>query len=183
MTAQDLLHLSARVGGRAEILDIRLHKFEFQVFLDSPSEPPYELQSEVDVRCSRHTDEGETVAAYYVEFSISAAPAGGERIFQAVVEHAMAYGVGGGHTDDELEAFGLTSAVFACYPYVRELLQSATGRAGLVPLILPVRRNFLPEPDAVTSKPAPPAKKATAAKKAAAKKGAKRVAPKRAPAK
>lgn len=100
----------------------------------------------------------------------------------------MAYGVGGGHTDDELEAFGLTSAVFACYPYVRELLQSATGRAGLVPLILPVRRNFLPEPDAVTSKPAPPAKKAAAAekavaKKAAAKKGAKRVAPKRAPAK
>lgn len=172
MTADELLALSARVGGRAEILDLRLQKFEFEVFLDNLAEPPYELQSSLQVHWNRHSEGDARGAFYFVEARASAAPPGGERVFEALVVHALAYAVGEDHTDEELQAFGQTSAVFACYPYVRELLQSATGRANLVPLILPVWRQFVPDAVGGTADESPAPAKKVGSKKAPAKKAA-----------
>ena len=173
----DLTLRSGRVGGQAEFLDLRLTKFDFQLFLDNLVEPPYELQSAVHVRWARTLQEGETAALYLIEFTVSAAPAGGEPVFRSLVEHALAYAVDNDHTDEELQAFGLTSAVFASYPYVRELLQSSTGRAGLEPLILPVWRSFFPDPQGASEDEKKATTKKATTKKATTKKASAKKAP------
>ncbi len=42
--------------------------------------------------------------------------------------------------EDTIDAFGRTTVVFAAYPYVRELVQSLTSRAGIPPLLLDLYR-------------------------------------------
>jgi hypothetical protein len=63
----------------------------------------------------------------------------------------------------DFEAFANISATFAAWPYIREILQSLTSRAGIPPLVLDVLRAPLEATPAGGPDAAPP-------KKAAAKK-------------
>lgn len=165
--------LSAAVGANAQLLDLRLRHAAFELHLDELSEEPLVLTSSIDVRWSRAEADDGTVAQFLVAFTVLAGRVDGPTEFEATVEHALAYQVAPGHSDEELEAFGQTTAVFASYPYLREMVQSLTGKAGLPPLVLPVWRSYIPGSDIVdregtplkpAAKPARPVTRTTASK-------------------
>jgi preprotein translocase subunit SecB len=60
-------------------------------------------------------------------------------------EHVLAYVVPAGIelSDDELTSFAVVSGTFAVHPYVREVVQSVTTRAGLPAVVLDVWRSPL----------------------------------------
>lgn len=53
-------------------------------------------------------------------------------------------------TRAELDAFAKINGVFNAWPYFREIVQSATLRMGLPPVVLPVYRVPAPKPTAAT---------------------------------
>lgn len=55
----------------------------------------------------------------------------------------------GDYSDDECQAFGSTSGLFAAWPYLREVLQSTSMRCGLPPIVLDVIRLNFEAPEVV----------------------------------
>jgi hypothetical protein len=68
-----------------------------------------------------------------------------DALFTGIAEFELSYGCAEDFTfdDEEAEAFGEASVLLSAYPFVRELVQSLTTRAGLPPLTLSTIRRPL----------------------------------------
>lgn len=164
---QSLRHLAARIGGQAQLLDIRTRSLN--ATLDAPPEPGYELgyELETDLEHVRVDDRLLVEATYSLEAVQRPPGEAKDQVgdpfavlgFSLLAIYDLPTPKGGGdYSDDEFHAFAQTTVQFALYPYVRELVQSLTSRLAIPPLTLGTMRLPL-EPDEVSdAHPGPPAK-------------------------
>ncbi|MGH9128588.1 MAG: hypothetical protein ACRDY2_06400 [Acidimicrobiales bacterium] len=124
--------LAAAVGARAELLSVALRTVTATIVPLAPG-----VQVEISTSwTTRHDrdDQGEVVE-YAVDFAV-----GGLRPCAPSVrgQFVLQYRIPGlrGVSDEQLQAFGQVSVAFSAFPYLRELVQSLTVRAGLPALVL-----------------------------------------------
>jgi len=148
-----LRQIAARLGGRAELLDVRLTSSSAELLSMPASEKRLSFDAEVAPGARRA---GEGAFVVEVSFTVairleSADPVGAgpdtgegterENVARLSCGFAALYAVDAdGPRDDELDAFARTTGVFALYPYARSWVQDTTARMGLPPLTLPVYR-------------------------------------------
>jgi preprotein translocase subunit SecB len=143
MDATPALEGAARVASVVHLRDIRLIELDFELH-------PIQSTGTFDVRLGAdarfHQDEDALI--YTVAFDVSAhvsTDPEADALFSCHVGYLVDYEIVAIEdvSDEAYEMFGRVSAVFSTYPYVREVVQSMTGRAGLDPLVLDVIRSPL----------------------------------------
>jgi len=87
---------------------------------------------------------------YKISTNISAPIPDGTEFFHLSVVYQLVYSLAENMpvSQEEAEAFGSATVMFTVFPYIREILQSTAGRAGLPPILLqPLRVPFVPSGD------------------------------------
>lgn len=143
MAAAPALEGAARVSSVVSLREIRLIQLEFHL-------QPISGEQTLDVRLgaeARYHQE-DTALIYTVAFDVSAyvsSEPDADEVFSCRVGYLVDYEMDPVEelSDEAFETFGRVSVVFSTYPYLREVVQSVTGRAGLTPLILDVIRSPL----------------------------------------
>lgn len=135
--------LAARVGGRADLLDLRIRRIHAELHRPA-AEAPFSFNLEVSPSISRADDK---LAVYSVAYDFSSKDSQEQLVLDGTIELSLLYQLApdADVSDQELAAFGQVSVLFTAYPYLREILHSLTGRMGLPPLILDVMRSPLDE--------------------------------------
>lgn len=131
MMESDLRILSMRVGARIELIDIELRSLAAELVVRD-FEQPLEIGVSWDVAWEWPSDGR---LEYLVTYSVAEEQGRNPTIkttFAATYEVRDAEDF----QLDEFDAFGQVSVIFSTFPYLRELVQSLTVRAGLPPLTL-----------------------------------------------
>lgn len=133
---------SAAIGVAASIRDVRLRSVTARLPASDDLTP---ITIDLGVRVDRATVSAETVS-YSIEFRVSGNDGEALHIFGTfdVIYNIPGEAQG---TQDDLDAFGNVSVMFSVHPYIRELVQSLTVRAGLPPLVLDTLRAPLDDVD------------------------------------
>lgn len=150
MSEAQLRQIAARLGGQAELLDVRLTIASAALISMSSSESRLSFDAEV-APSARRADDGAFVVdvSFTVAIRLDSQGAGdaagdgtqGDEVAHLSCGFAALYAVAtDGPRDEELDAFARTTGVFALYPYARSWVQDTTARMGLPPLTLPVYR-------------------------------------------
>lgn len=134
---------ASQVAAAIKLRDIRLLKLDFELY-PVPIEPPLDVR--IDADTSYNLDEGALI--YIVAFRVATTPSGEgtDELFSCETRFLVDYEITDAQQDlgeDALEAFGQITVVFSTYPYLREIVQSVTGRAGLTALVLDVIKSPL----------------------------------------
>jgi len=131
---------SADVSNHLALIDLRLKGVVANLVFPSPRRP-LDLSASVVVEISRI---GEFVT-YDVRYELGAKDRDDKEVLESEITLNILFRIKDGRdlTEDELRAFGTVGAVDVAHPYMREIVQSLTGRMGLPPLVLDVRA---PEP-------------------------------------
>lgn len=174
MSEARLREIAARLGGRAELLDVRLMSGEVHTVALVTTDTPLSVTLGVDP--SAELDDAGDALVVTVGFEISIArepePSGEEGHDGAKVDqrgavgtvdpaqsppvvatlactYAALYDLGEhrAYEEDEIDAFARTTGIFALWPYARAWAQDTTARMGLPPLTLPVYRLPLEDGD------------------------------------
>ena len=115
----------------------------FEQTREIPS-PPYEFATEVALAWARR-DDGFSFA---VKVDVRVGAVGGvhDPFWTCTAAQDLAYLVedAGRFPDEDAVAFGMTGAVVAAWPYLREAVQNSSVRAGLNPVVLDVIRAIPP---------------------------------------
>jgi preprotein translocase subunit SecB len=149
----DALRLSALVGARVELTDVRcvassteLRSADFETPLNADIDRSYGwTRVEDGLACSLGID-------------VTVTNKTGMAVFVCSATFTSLYELNGdpGELEDEaLEAFAASSGVFSLYPYLREWVQSATTRAGLPALALGTLRRQIPGSTETNDPPVP----------------------------
>lgn len=135
--------LAARVGGSADLLDLRIRRINAELHRPT-AEGPFSFNLTVSPSVSRADDK---LAVYSLAYEFSSKDSHEQLVLDGAVELSVLYQLAPDSdvSDQELAAFGQVSVLFTAYPYLREILHSLTGRMGLPPLILDVMRSPLDE--------------------------------------
>lgn len=101
----------------------------------APLEPGVQVEVSTSWTTSHRRLDAEESIHYTLDFSVTGNQPCAPSIHGQLV---LSYRVSGlaALPEDQLQAFGEVSAVFSAFPYVRELVQSLTVRAGLPALVL-----------------------------------------------
>lgn len=108
--------------------------------------PPYEFATEVGIAWARR-DDGFGFAVK-VDVRVGAVGGANDPFWTCTAAQDLTYLVEdtGRFSDEDAIAFGMTSAVVAAWPYLREAVQNSSARAGLNPVVLDVIRVMPPSP-------------------------------------
>lgn len=160
MSEAQLRQIAARLGGRVELLDVRLMSSAAEtvelVFADTPLSVSLEVEpsalsadsgralivtARFEITVAREPDgtpDGEVGDASADDDSVGDSPA----VATLSCTYSALYDLGEEReiSEDELDAFARTTGVFALYPYARAWAQDTTARMGLPPLTLQVYR-------------------------------------------
>lgn len=184
----DQRDLAARAAGCADLIDIRL--FESSSKLVEVVAADVSLASDMQVEPTMTVDGDALVAR--VRFRVEITRADDDSPVASVeCTYGALYRLPSEHDlpRNELQAFSQSVGLLALYPYAREFTQTVTTRMGLPPLVLPILRQAIPQPEvfAVRKKAAPARRRraveaaATTAPTKSAPKGGKRAAAKATP--
>jgi hypothetical protein len=145
------VHAAHRFQVNAELLDVQLLDC-----LASISEGKAQLEDRLRLGMKMepsvlHVSEGQ--AKFAVSISVFGDPneavvEADQHLFQVVSRYALVYDLRPGYVppQQELDAFKAGNAIFHCWPYTRELVQSMTMRMGLAIPPLPFLR-LAPKPE------------------------------------
>jgi preprotein translocase subunit SecB len=164
----DQRDLAARAAGCADLVDIRL--FESSSKLVEVVAADVALASDMQVEPTM-TVEGDALVAR-VRFRVEITRADDDSPVAGVeCTYGALYRLPSEHDlpRNELQAFSQSVGLLALYPYAREFTQTVTTRMGLPPLVLPILRQAIPQPEvfAVGKKAAAPARRRRAVEAAA----------------
>ena len=130
-----------RVGATATLLDVRLLAVTGRSHLAPTSAD--ELEVRVDQAAGiQRVDDRRLVVLATTDVAVHAVSDGNPLVWECRLELALAYEVAGlaERTDDELQAFAVTSGALAANPFFREHVRDLAGRSGLPPILLPMVR-------------------------------------------
>lgn len=133
--------LAGSVGAKAELQDIAVTGLHADF-----SRPANDTAGNVEVSwVLTWCREGSDVLIYDSAFTAADTVA---KVLEVRLTLEARYRVGDleGYSSEHLDAFGQVSVLFTLWPYVRELLQSLTVRAGLPPLVLHTLRTPIDPP-------------------------------------
>lgn len=135
--------LAGRVGGVADLVDVRLRRLTFDLGSVPETAEKNEVRADINIAFDRQPG----ALVYELRCEVVAQPSIGEPLFTADVVLSATYTLPEGVQieNEAVEAFGSVSVTFMLFPYLRELLQSLTTRAGLPALLLNVMRSPLIE--------------------------------------
>lgn len=145
-----LLRKSGRLGSHMSLVRVALTQVEFRLLKDWDTEARYRVDTTPELAWERGDDDW---IGYQFDFSWQVGEKDADEPlftglaqYQLVYEHPEDFAF----EDDEAEAFGQTSVQLTVHPFVRELVQSLTTRAGLPPLTIPTIRQPLAPGDTDT---------------------------------
>lgn len=132
---------ASRVAASVHLRDMRLVQLEFELQPIQP-DPPFDVRLNAEANFHQQG----TALIYTVAFSVGAFTSpdpDADELFSCRIGYLVHYETEEEEefSDDALETFGQVSVLFSTYPYLRELVQSLTARAGLIPLVLDVIRS------------------------------------------
>ena len=170
MNETELRAVAARIGGRAELLDVRLRSGMCTALGEPSAEPQLTFALDIAPEVTALPDMGVLVVS--CEFAITVSeqfvgdlPVTGAEESVARVEardaavrvevarltctHSALYRIDNEDfpSEAECDAFAKTTGVFALYPYARAWLQDTTARMGLPPLTLGIYRVPIDDPN------------------------------------
>lgn len=120
------------LGARVRLVDLRLRRISIELHTPTPH-GRIDLSLEVKPTVSRV----DQLAIYDLDYAVTALDIDGTDVFGGALSLSLIYELPEGSVSDEdLAAFGTVCVLFAAHPYLREILQSLTGRMGLPPLTL-----------------------------------------------
>ena len=127
--------LSGLIGAHATIRDVRLRSVS-ATLPDAADPSAITIDFSIETECNLPTPD---VAQFFVRFRV--AGDGGEAM-EIAGQLELLYDLpeADRQPQEVLAAFEKVSVVFSAYPYIRELVQSLTVRAGLSPLVLTTLR-------------------------------------------
>jgi preprotein translocase subunit SecB len=130
--------LAARIGAKVNLLDVRLTRAS-AVVLGAHTEG--HLHADIENTYNWVLEVVTLVCEVGCEVRIRM-EADTDALFECNAAFAAFYQLPDGFEadEDEYEAFASTSATFSLHPYLREMVQSLTMRAGLPPFALPTLR-------------------------------------------
>ncbi|GAA2475732.1 protein-export chaperone SecB [Winogradskya humida] len=131
---------SNAISNNFKLIDLRLKNVAANLMLPSPRKP-LDLAASVLVDISRL---GEFVT-YDARYKLGVTDRDGRQVLEADIIYSLLFRLRDGWSpaEDELRSFGTYGAVDIAHPYMREIVQTITGRMGLPPLVLDIRA---PEP-------------------------------------
>lgn len=154
--------IAARLGGRAELLDVRLMGCQAEARELAVADTPLSVSLEVEPSAMAEGSGRGLIVTVRFDTSVTreepaaggadadgdadSAPdeTGDEPPVVATLSCTYAalydFGENGELGEDELDAFARTTGVFALYPYARAWTQDSTARMGMPPLTLQVYR-------------------------------------------
>jgi preprotein translocase subunit SecB len=144
MTAQQVNEFKRSTSGNMSnylaLIDLRLKSVAADLIFPSPRKP-LELTASVLVDISRLSE----FVTYDVKYALGAKDRDERDVLEATITLNLLFKIKDGMnpSEDELRAFGTFGSVDIAHPYMREIVQTLTGRMGLPPLVLDVRA---PEP-------------------------------------
>lgn len=150
--SQSTYSAGSRVGAKAELADVRTFKVAADLH-DFGAEPPYASRIDMAVDISPVSDSGVFVVQSRYDIAVYPGDSEGEGERHPIAE--ISVGIAGLYrseglpddlTDDELGAFGVSSAAMALHPYMREAVSAVSQRFGLPSLLIPPLRIYTEDP-------------------------------------
>ncbi len=139
----DSLKSAYELQGRSELRNIRLKRADVSRQVDGDEDLPREIQLRLSHRAVTSAAPEKTLRAL-VEFILNGVDAANpDRIvFQVNCTFQADYGIQEGYvpSDEAVESFTRCNAVYNCWPFAREFVQSVATRLGLTLPPLPLFR-------------------------------------------
>lgn len=123
-----------------KLLDLRLKSISADLKFPSPRRP-LELSASVNVDISRISE----FVTYDVAYALEVHDKESREVLRADITLNLLFRIkdGADPSEEEIRSFGTYGSVDIAHPYMREIVQTLTGRMNLPPLVLDVRA---PEP-------------------------------------
>jgi len=131
---------AARVNSRCSLIELRLVEIQASLKSTRPS-PPLDLQTQPLRPGLLRVGSG---FVFNVPYMLQAKGRNGEVAFTASLALSVVYNLddeaGDSFTDEELESFLEVDVLSVLHPYLREIVHSLTGRMGLTPSLIELKR-------------------------------------------